>query len=275
METTSSLTLPLSGREPLQAAALVVMFFVPSFAVSAAEEIVDVSARAGVTQSYLLSFEPEQKYTAVALLFPGGQGHIALRERGLPPTSENFVVRTRTLFLKQGIATALVDSPSDQRGMSDVFRSSRDHAADVGAIVDDVKKRFAGAKIYFVATSRGTVSAAYSAATLGERVDGVVLTSSLFNASRGGAGLANFDMRSIKAPVLFVHHRDDGCAVTPYSGAQRLSRQFPLISVAGGDSPRSGPCEPLSAHGYLGREEPVVEAISAWILGKPFSNDIR
>ena len=63
--------------------------------------------------------------------------------------------------------------------------------------------------------------------------------------------------------------------MTPYGGARRLSGQFPLISVAGGDPPRSGPCEALSYHGYLGREEPVVEAISAWILGKAFPSDIR
>jgi hypothetical protein len=48
-----------------------------------------------------------------------------------------------------------------------------------------------------------------------------------------------------------------------------------LISVSGGDPPKSDPCEAFSTHGYLGREEPVVAAISAWILGKPFAQDIR
>ncbi|MCX5906128.1 MAG: hypothetical protein NTY64_02795, partial [Deltaproteobacteria bacterium] len=35
----------------------------------------------------------------------------------------------------------------------------------------------------------------------------------------------------------------------------------------GGDSPRSNPCQALSAHGFLGKEREVVEAIAAWIKG--------
>ena len=240
-----------------------------------AEEIIEVATRAGVTQPYLLSFEPDQKYSAVAFLFSGSAGYVGLRERGIPKPGTNFLLRSRGLFLKNGIATVVVDSPSDMRGMNDTFRLGRDHANDIAAVIDDVKKRFPDARIFLVGTSRGTVSAASAGAALGERVSGVVLTATLFNAAKAGPGLSGFDFGSIKVPALFVHHRDDGCRQTPYAPAQRLSNRFPLISVAGGDPPQSEPCEALSYHGFLGREAQVVDAISAWVLGKPFPKEIQ
>lgn len=240
-----------------------------------AEEIIELQTRQGVTQPYLLSFENNQKYPAVALLFVGSEGYVGLRERGIPKPGRNFLLRTRSLFLKNGIATAVVDSPSDMRGMTDVFRLSKEHANDVGAVVDDVNKRFPDAKIFLVGTSRGTISAASAGALRGERINGIVLTSTLFVAAKVGPGLSSFDFRSIKVPLLFVHHRQDDCRQTPYSSAHRLSSQFPLISVAGGDPPQSGPCEPFSNHGYLGREAQVIDAISAWMLGKPFPADVQ
>ena len=240
-----------------------------------AEEIIEVATRAGVTQPYLLSFEPDRKYPAIAFLFSGSAGYIGLRERGIPKPGANFLLRSRALFLRNGVATVVVDSPSDMRGMNDTFRLGKDHANDVAAVIDDVKKRFGDARIYLVGTSRGTVSAASAGAALGERVSGVVLTATLFNAAKAGPGLSAFDFGSIKVPVLLVHHRDDGCRQTPYAPAQRLSSRFPLITVAGGDPPQSEPCEPFSNHGFLGREAQVVDAISAWMLGKPFPRDIQ
>ena len=243
---------------------------------AAAEEIFEIPTRPGVTQPYLLSFEPDQKHDAVALLFSGGDGTVGLRDRGIPMPGSNFLVRSRGLFLRHGIATAVVDAPSDNHtGMSDPFRAGKDHAADIAAVIDDVKKRFPGAKIYLVGTSRGTISAGYAGAALSGRIDGVVLTASLFHASRSGLGLSGFDFRAVKTPMLLVHHRQDGCRETPYAPAQSLQAQFPLISVSGGDVPRSGPCAPFSYHGFLGREESVVGAISAWLLGKPFPKDIQ
>ena len=76
-------------------------------------------------------------------------------------------------------------------------------------------------------------------------------------------------------PVLFVHHRDDACPVCPYREAARYGASFPLISVKGGEPPRSGPCEPFAAHGYLGREPATVDAIAGWMLKKPFAAEIE
>src|SRR5437879_2867049 len=87
-------------------------------------------------------------------------------------------------------------------------------------------------------------------------VGGVVLTSSVFCASsprRQVPSLRGFDYAEIQSPLLFVHHHEDGCENTPYAAAARLATRYDLISVSGGTPAESGPCEPLSAHGYCGR----------------------
>ncbi len=75
--------------------------------------------------------------------------------------------------------------------------------------------------------------------------------------------------------MLLVHHRDDGCRSSPYSGAERLAKKFPLVSVSGGDPPQSEPCEAMSQHGYLGREAPTAQAIRNWMLGREFAREIQ
>ena len=242
-----------------------------------AEEIRQVRDTAGVMVPYLLSADfPEggAPVVAVAILFSGDDGYQGLLERGIPSPGANFLVRSRKMFVGHGIAVAVIDSPVDMHGMSDRFRMSPRHVGGVAAVAGDLAAQFPGAQVFLVGTSRGTISAAYVGAALGEGLGGVVLTSAVFNASRGGTGLAGFDYTSIKAPLLFVHHVDDTCGVTPYWAAEALAKNFPLISVRGGDSARSGPCEPFSPHGFLGRERAVVDAIVDWMLKRPYPGEI-
>lgn len=241
-----------------------------------AEEIVTLATREGVTQAFLLGV-PSQPPAAVAVLFPGSYGNIDLRmENGAPKfRAGNFLVRSRHAFLDRGVATAVMDAPSDEaRGMDDRFRLADKHAADVAAVVAELKKRFDNTPVFLVGTSRGTVSAAGAGRTLGDRVAGVVLTASLFVAARSGPGLSGFDFQAIRAPLLFVHHVDDGCRYTPYRDAQDLSARYPLITVRGGDPPRSDACEAFSYHGFLGKEREAVEAMVNWMLKKPYRDNI-
>jgi pimeloyl-ACP methyl ester carboxylesterase len=237
---------------------------------------VTLQTRDGVTQSFLLDI-PAVQPAAVAVLFPGGYGSIRLRmEEGQIKLGEgNFLVRSRKLFAEGGLATAVVDTPSDQAiGMADWFRLGDKHAADVAAVVAALKKRFPDAPVFLVGTSRGTLSAAAAGRVLADGVAGVVLTSTMFVAAHSGQGLSGFDFTTIRAPVLFVHHADDSCNVTPYRNAKALAAKFPLITVHGGDAPRSDPCEAFSAHGYLGRERETVEAMVNWMLKKPYRSNI-
>jgi len=247
---------------------------------SRAADIVKVATRPGVSESYLLMADPSAPPKAVAILFPGGDGLLDLRGSGDAVEMNqkgNFLVRTRGLFRDAEVAVAIVDVPSDllRRGYSDAFRQSKEHAEDMSAVVRDLRSRFKGAKIFLVGTSRGTVSAAYVGLALGASVDGVVLTSTVSQASGAGTGLSRFDYRELRAPLLLVHHVDDGCHVSPYRGVKDLGSTYPLVSVRGGKPAKSDPCEARSAHGYFGKEAETVAAIKSWMLGRAFPRNIE
>jgi hypothetical protein len=250
----------------------------------AQQEIVTLPTRAGVTQSYFLTSVPKNLH-GIALLFPGSGGLIQLRsENGKPRFNQgNFLVRSRSEFIKRGVAAAILDAPSDQQnswGMGDEFRLGPDHFTDIAAVIGDLQKRFTGTPLFLVGTSRGTISAAALGARFSDRIAGAVLTATMFrqaakNSKEPGPGLSRFDFATIKAPVLFVHHVSDQCESTPYSEAARLVDRFPLITIFGGSTPQSGPCEAFSQHGFLGKEPETVEAIVNWMLKKPARSELK
>jgi dienelactone hydrolase len=245
---------------------------------SFAEDIITLPTRGGVTQSYLLSAPASGKAQVVAILFPGGAGKTDLeRETARKvPDRGNFLVRTRHLFAGNGVAAVVMDAPSDQSGgMEDGFRLGEAHAEDIGKVVADLKKRFPGLPVFLVGTSRGTISAASAGKRLGKEIDGVVLTATVFLASKTQPGLSGFDYSSIPSPLLFVHHVEDGCAYTPYASAKQLADRFPLISVSGGRPPQSKPCEAMSQHGFLGKETETVDAIAKWLQKQPHPREIN
>ena len=256
----------------------------PAVPAPAQQEIVTLPTRPGVTQSYFLTSIPK-KLQGVALLFPGSGGSIQLRaENGKPRFNQgNFLVRSRSEFIKRGITAVILDAPSDQQngwGMSDDFRLSVEHFRDMSVVVDDLRKRLPAAPLFLVGTSRGSISAAALAARFGEEIAGVVLTATMFrqaprNSPQPGPGLSRFDFAAIRRPLLFVHHVSDECASTPYGDAARLAERYPLISVVGGLPPQSGPCDAFSQHGFLGKEADTVEEIVNWMTQKPHRPDVK
>lgn len=249
-----------------------------------AQEIVSLPTRPGVTQSYFLAGVPNTPQ-AVAVLFPGSGGFIRIRleEETIKFESDNFLVRSRIEFTKRGVVAAVLDAPSDQQsgwGMSDEFRLGADHFRDIAVVVGDLKKRFPEKPLFLIGTSRGSTSAAALGARFGQEVSGAVLTATMFRqtgrqSKEPGPGLSRFDFGTIKISVLLVHHVGDQCNSTPYSGAARLSDKYPLITVAGGSPPQSGPCDALSAHGFLGKESETVEEMVNWMLKRPFQHEVR
>ena len=256
----------------------------PSSSAVAQQEIVTLPTRTGVTQAYFLTSIPKN-LQALALLFPGSGGLIQLRaENGKPRFNQgNFLVRSRAEFIKRGVAAAIMDAPSDQQsgwGMSDEFRFGNEHLSDISRIIEDLAERIPKVPLFLIGTSRGTISAAALSSRLGERTAGAVLTATMFRrtpkkSKEPGEGLSKFDFAMVKVPLLLVHHVSDQCASTPYGDAARLSEKFPLISVFGGATPQSGPCEPFSQHGFLGKESETVEQIVNWLLKKPFNQEVK
>jgi len=247
----------------------VVLVSLPHLAV-AGQAVKMIETRPGVAMR-LAVIAPETPAKGSLIMFPGGNGAGHFREHdGVIHLSSNFLMRTAPQFVQRGFAVAIIDTPSDQRGgMSDAFRTSPQHAADVESALASLAEQ--GLQpIYLVGTSRGTLSVAYLATVLrDDRVKGVVLTSSL----GGPHGLVALPLGRITVPVLIVHHRDDACRASSFQDATHLTRlitgspRLSFVEARGGRPSPADPCEPLSAHGYLGVESQVVQAITDWISG--------
>lgn len=249
---------------------------------ASAQEVIPLQTRPGVTETYFLASAPKNPQ-AIAMLFPGSGGWIKIRtENGQPKFGQdNFLVRVRAEFVRRGVIAAIVDAPSDQQrgdGMGDDFRLGPEHFTDISAVIADLKSRFPEKPVFLIGTSRGTISAAALGARAGDQVAGVILTSTLF--SRAGSspskqGLSRFDFATIKVPLLFVHHVSDQCQFTQYADAQAQSSKYPLISVVGGSTPKSGPCDPFAQHGFYGKESETVEEIVHWMLKRPYKDIVN
>ena len=251
---------------------------------ASAQEIVKVSTRPGVTVRVALA-APSGEPTALILMFPGGLGQNHFRESdGKVVMGGNFLVRTAKHFVARGLLVAVIDTPSDApQGMDDAFRMGKAHVEDVTKVLEMLEAR-TPAPIYLAGTSRGTLSAAYLAATVTDpRVKGLVLTTSLGEAGRGrNRSVTVYDapLKRITIPVLVVQHRDDACWASPFSAATGIpaalsgSAKVDFVAVSGGDPPRSEPCEAFAAHGFVGREVLVVDVITDWIAGKPVPKEI-
>jgi predicted esterase len=226
-------------------------------------EIIELPTRPGVTLR--ASLQVPQQPRAALLLFAGGNGGVSFAPDGTPASFKgNFLVRSRGLFVDQGLAIVVVGAPSD-RGppeyLTDTFRLSPEHATDVRALAEQVRARLK-VPVWLVGTSRGTLSAAGAGLALGHAVDGVVLTASMMS-------IAELDIDRFDVPVLLVHHTQDTCRATDYRDLHRprsklAAPRTELLSFSGGRS--TGPvCEAFSYHGFNGIEAEVIEAIARWI----------
>jgi pimeloyl-ACP methyl ester carboxylesterase len=117
--------------------------------------------------------------------------------------------------------------------------------------------------------SYGGVSSHWLSLHLGEELKSVIHSAAqsgsppLFNADLAKS-MKDFPHDAVKTEVLYLHHQDDLCFLTPYSYAKAHARSNRLVTVIGGD--RSGPaCGAGSFHSYLGRRAQVAEALVRWI----------
>ncbi|TAM00577.1 MAG: alpha/beta hydrolase [Paraburkholderia sp.] len=238
-------------------------------------KVVDVPTRPGVTQRFL--FITPEVPKAAAILYAGGHGGLQLDRYGTFGWGEdNFLVRTRLLFVNNGIAVAVIDAPSDRQSSPYLngFRLTREHADDARAAIAWLRAQL-HVPVWLVGTSRGTQSVAAIAIALagGGGPDGIVLTSTILRDDRGGDPVTSMHLATLTIPVLVVHHREDGCRYCPASETDSLMKQLTqssranLMIVSGGTS-QGDPCEPFAYHGFNGIESDVVTAISAWMLAR-------
>jgi pimeloyl-ACP methyl ester carboxylesterase len=235
--------------------------------------LLDLQTRPGVAQRILLK-QPKEPQASL-ILFAGGHGNLAISDDGgIGWGQNNFLVRSRNLFVDRGFVVALMDAPLNrkhERGMSYGFRASPEHAQDIRKIISYLRKQFPG-PVWLVGTSRGSASAANAAIRITQDgPDGLVLTSSITRRNEKGDNLLDMALEDIRVPTLVVHHKEDGCRVTPHRAVRDImkrltnSSEAEQISFTGGKAPVSRPCGARSRHGFYGIEEEVVENISKWI----------
>lgn len=249
---------------------IVFVFGIP-YANALEEELVTIPTRPGVTQSFLL-IKPDHSPVASVILFAGAHGRLELSKQGVGWGKNNFLVRNRERFAREGFMIAVIDSPSDRpKGLWN-FRTSKEHAEDIKHVILTLKK-MVDVPVWLVGTSMGSVSAANAAARLKDGgPDGIVLTSSITKESRQVSETVNsVRLKDIRVPTLIVHHKGDGCVVSPYGNAMDLMKRLKqvtrcdLITFDGGDPSVSDPCEAMSYHGFLGLDADVIATIASWI----------
>jgi acetyl esterase/lipase len=237
----------------------------------AQDKVVDIPTRPGVTQRFVVI--PAADAKAAVVLFAGGHGGLQLNDAGSARWGNgNFLVRSARLFAAQGLAVAIIDTPSDRQSAPYLsgFRQTPEHAADVKAVIAWMKDS-TKLPVWLVGTSRGTQSVGAVATALrgGGGPDGVVLTSTILNDGRSKP-VPDMAMDTLKIPVLVVHHEQDACRVCLFRDMPKLMEKLTatprkeLITFRGGEN-QGDPCEAMAYHGYNGLEQDVVSRIAAWI----------
>jgi dienelactone hydrolase len=249
-----------------------------------AEDLAEIPTRPGISVRALIDL-PARASGAVVLL-AGGHGHLQLTAGGaIGWGGQNALVRTRGLYSRAGYAVAVPDLAPDMvagTGVVQGYRLSPAHAQDLGAVIAWMRQRGGGGPVVLVGTSRGTLSAASAAIRLGagpQRPDAIVLTAGMLMMEAGIDDLSiqrNLgEIARATQPFLLVQHAADACRLTLPSGPERFrpllraARSVDIVMITGGGVPRGNPCEAQHHHGFVGQDQAVTDAITAWIARLP------
>jgi hypothetical protein len=216
------------------------------------------------TESLSAWYAPTHESRALIILFPGGKGKI-FDENGHP--SQNFLVRSRLAFLRQGYSVAIVGAATwAPNGYSDADRVSEKHARDISVLEDTINRD--QQPIILIGTSRGTISTVhFGAVSRIPLVKGLILTSSVVL----NATFNQQNYSAISNPTLMLHHIDDGCPSSPFRATAlfwaSLNRAIfeKFISIDGGISASDDPCNARTKHGFWQTEHFAIEQMNTWI----------
>lgn len=185
-----------------------------------------------------------RKPRASIILMPGGRGHIGATANGRITSSRgNQLVRTRMGYVRRGRAVLVLDASSSLPA----------------AVAYMAKIR---RPVTVVATSRGTIRAAYGIRA-GAQPDALVLTAGALTAqSGGGQNFASILGSPAALPrTLVIHHRRDACRVTLPAGVAPFIKwaggRARVVWLTGGQS-QGNPCRARSHHGFNGIDGRVV-----------------
>jgi hypothetical protein len=182
---------------------------------------------------------------ASAILIPGGDGVLGVRPDGsFSSLGGNQLVRTRKAYLAHGVATLTIDYGV---GLPEAITYMRKVARPV----------------VVVATSRGSLRVA---GALGAKPDGIVLTAAFLEEMKSHVGSPG-----ALPPTLVVHHRRDGCRLTPPSAVEPFKAwggsRVRVVWMDGGND-TGNPCQARAYHGFNGLDGRVVSTVAQFALSR-------
>jgi hypothetical protein len=203
---------------------------------------------------------------AGVVLFVGGNSVLSIGADDRLDRSFNFTSRARDYWWSQGVASFLVDAPSDhldKEGMTTKFRASKEFATDMRAVVGLVKQRF-DKPLHAVGHSNGAIAVAAVARTPDLPFVSYSLVSPTHMKSPGSELVA---ATQYQRPVNIVQSKGDACVGSLASEAEGLKKSISaprtsLIWVEGGKPPLGGACGPFSAHSFFGVEQLAIQTIA-------------
>lgn len=258
-------------------AALLATAMLWSMPAAAVETVLDLPTRG--SNMRVLVDSPANPLGAV-ILIAGGSGRLDIEPDGrIAMLSGNQLVRTRSQYTAQGFATAVPDIAEDLKvgktGVRDRYRWGAEQAADLGILIDHLRRT--AAKVYLVGTSRGALSVANAAARLerSRKPDAIVITSGMLMHKTPEQPSVERNVGSLPAitmPALLVANEDDACAYTPASAAipfkalLTASPRVDVVMLRGGNPDRKGmECEAAGYHGFSGLDAQVVRTVTDWL----------
>lgn len=253
-------------RPPVRLAAVALGLLGCAASASAQSVVADLPLPGGGEERVL--FVAPASPAAVLVMLAGGDGTVEIDSSGnISHLGGNFLLRTRALWLEAGVAVEILAPPNGKSLLG--LRHTAEYAEAIGRAVDFAREK-ANAPVWLVGTSNGTIAAVNGAGRLGNRVAGVVLTSSVTRRSRSNETVFDSDPAAIAAPALVVANRGDTCPVSPPEDAPRVAAAMTRaakkeVVLFDSSEIRSAPCEAMSPHGYLGIEREVVGRIVGWI----------
>jgi pimeloyl-ACP methyl ester carboxylesterase len=234
-----------------------------------------VFSKSPVVQRAIL-LKPSIPSDTALLFYRGWSGIANIKSENDWKRNLNYLQNNTELFAQAGIAVVVMDCPSDENSVApgntplacnDDYRSSIKHADDVRKIMAVLKEKYGITKFFIMGHSYGTISSKWLAKNLGNEIQGSIHSAAMTHASPRnrayGYSVESFDMTSLKASVLNVHHADDQCVHTPYSTVTAYSKNN-LVTVRGGEG-TGDVCGGTHLHSMGGREEPTSKALIRWI----------
>jgi len=232
---------------------------------------ISLDTREGIKQEVII-YEPESKdIYGVLVLFTGGNGLLKKGSSKSDIQGNNFLIRSKENFLKQGFIVAFVNAPSDKHdkdGMYGGFRTTSSHAEDIDKVISYLNSKYKK-PLWLVGTSRGTESVAYLGINSKEKINGLILTASITVSNDKGTSIMDLPLNKITIPTLVVSNKKDKCNTTKPEESEfiveDINNNASLKIFNGGYTQAKRACSAMTYHGFLGIEKEVIDSISSFI----------